>query len=149
MQDLGEADPSSFYKWQSVEVASPVFYSVEAAFDEIRKVCQHLTMTYRLIANSTCRLHIHVGNWSSGVDLPTLKRLMANLCTYEPQIHTLNPCERTSENSENAFSKPLRYNGAQSPHEPRNAGFKVPKDPSNFEALALVHKCSTKEDLIY
>lgn len=146
---FAQTDPSSFYKWQSVELASSVFYSVEAAFDEIRKVCQHLTTTYRVIANSTCGLHIHVGNCASGFDLPISKRLMANLWTYEPQIHTLNSFERTSKNSEYAVSKPLRYNGAHSQHQPRNAEFKDPKDPTNFEALALVHKCSTQEDLIY
>lgn len=144
-----EDDPMSFYKWQSVELASPVFYTIEEAFEEIRKVCLHLTTQYRVMTNSTCGLHIHVGNCSSGFDLPTLKRLMANLWTYEPQIHTLHPHERTSGISGYVFSKPLRYNGAHQPHQPEVANFADPYRPTNLEALTLVHKCKTKEELIY
>lgn len=147
---IPETGPLSFYEWRSVELASPVFYTVEAAYSEIRKVCQHLETTYHVMVNSTCGLHIHIGNGSFAFPLRTLKPLMASLWTWEPQIHILHPALRTMPTF--TFGKSLRHNGTHPLHAlhcPPNTKFKDPTAPTNNETVQQIYKCKTKEDLIY
>lgn len=146
--------PEAYYEWVSVEVPSPVFNSIPEAFEEIRKLCAHLKSTYRVMTNSTCGLHVHVGNGSAGFDLKILKKLMAALWTWEPQLQMLHPVEHTSSMYGFIFSKPLRCRGGMPPGGPSRVNTRRTKPREiinvfNHEALSMIFKTKTKEDLIY
>lgn len=149
-----ESALEAYYKWASVEVASPVFYSIHEAFEEIRKLCAHLKSRYRAMTNSTCGLHAHVGNGSASFDLTILKKLMAALWTWRPQLQILHPVERTSPEDGFIFSKPLRCRGGMPPGGPSRDNNRATKPRkiikvSNHESLSMISKAKTEENLMY
>lgn len=109
---------------------------------------------YRVITNSTCELHVHVGIGSAGFDLKILKKLMAALWTWKPQLQMLHPVEHTSPKNGLIFSKSLRCRGRMPPGGPSRDNDRWTKPckttkVSNHEALSMIFKTKAKEDLIY
>lgn len=105
--ELEDDHPQKVYDWYSVELASPAFHAVDVAFQEILLVCQMLPHRFRVNVNSSCGLHVHVGNGADGLALREVQNLMALLWTFEPQIHMLHPSGRTSEGAA-LFCRSLR-----------------------------------------
>lgn len=95
--------PPLNYKFRDVEVVSPPFHFCKEALNEVAVVCETLPSQYRLISNTSCSTHVHVGNGTLGFTLPYLRNLMAMLWAFEPQLDTLHPNHRVG---------PTRYNGS-------------------------------------
>ncbi|KAH7403500.1 putative amidoligase enzyme-domain-containing protein [Cadophora sp. MPI-SDFR-AT-0126] len=99
--------PPLNYKFRDIEVASPPFNFCKEALNEVTLVCETLPSQYRLISNTSCSTHVHVGNGIRGFTVPHLRNLMAILWTFESQLDTLHPQHRVG---------PTRYNGSLRAH---------------------------------
>ncbi|PVH87356.1 hypothetical protein DL98DRAFT_354492, partial [Cadophora sp. DSE1049] len=95
------------YKFRDIEVVSPPFHFCKEALNEVKVVCETLPSQYRLISNTSCSIHVHVGNGTRGFTVPHIRSLMALLWTFEPQMDTLHPQHRVG---------PTRYNGSLRKH---------------------------------
>ncbi|RDW59524.1 hypothetical protein BP6252_12611 [Coleophoma cylindrospora] len=82
------------YRWYAVEVVSPAYYHKRTTTDACRKVIRILREQYRMVVNSSCGLHVHVGNGLDGLNGTWLRNLMAVLWTFEPQLESLFPAHR-------------------------------------------------------
>ncbi|KAK0115261.1 hypothetical protein ONS96_013724 [Cadophora gregata f. sp. sojae] len=99
--------PPLNYKFRDIEVVSPPFHFCKEALNEVKVVCQTLPTHYRLISNTTCSTHVHVGNGVQGFTVTHLRSLMALLWAFEPQLDTLHPQHRVGR---------TRYNGSLREH---------------------------------
>lgn len=133
---LSRSDPRRVYQWVPMEVVSPVFFAVEESFEKVAFVCDLLTKRFRTNVNSSCGLHVHVGDGERGFRLEQLKTLMAALWCFEPQIQRLHPPERTKETA--FYCRPLRPKG------------RIPgrKTLTGLEACAKIFGYEREEELI-
>lgn len=76
----------------------------QASLDEIETVCSLLNSKYRVRNNTTTGLHVHVGHGDFGFTFDNLKKLIAFLYTFEPQMSSLHPPDRLN----NQFCRSMR-----------------------------------------
>lgn len=88
------------YLWIPAEIVSPAFEYSEAALTEVKIVVETLASKFRISCNRSCGIHIHVGNGPDGFVHETIRNLFATLWTFEPQIMTIHPAHRLT-NEEN------------------------------------------------
>ncbi|KAH7330150.1 putative amidoligase enzyme-domain-containing protein [Rhexocercosporidium sp. MPI-PUGE-AT-0058] len=105
--DASIKPPPLNYKFRDVELVSPPFYFSEKALNEVRVVCETLPSEYRLFTNTSCSIHVHVGNGTNGFTVSHLRKLMAILWAFEPQFDSLHPHHRVG---------PTRYSGSLREH---------------------------------
>lgn len=84
------------YEWTGVEVKSPALPLTAESLEEVRKMCELLRKHFKIIVNSTCGLHVHVGHGQKGFTNSNVKRIMAFMYAFEPQLDTLHPLHRLS-----------------------------------------------------
>ncbi|KAM3071269.1 hypothetical protein ACMFMF_007742 [Clarireedia jacksonii] len=83
------------YQYFGIEVRTPAFYYESDALLAIRGVCSLLKSQFRVSVNKSCGLHVHVGNCAGdGFTLPHLRRIVAFLHAFEPQLDTVHPSHR-------------------------------------------------------
>lgn len=82
------------YVWYPIEVQSPPYIFCEDSLQAVILACNVITSQFRLETNSTTGLHVHVGDGADGYALQTLKKLMAFLWIFEPQMDQLHPNRR-------------------------------------------------------
>lgn len=106
----GSIDPSA-ERWNSrsmgfgftpVEVRSPVFLLGNSAFEQIEKLLQVIKLNFDVFVNSSCGLHVHVGNWDKGFSVGTVKNLCLLVTGFERQLNSLHPRDRI----DNLYTKP-------------------------------------------
>jgi hypothetical protein len=98
------------YVWYPIEVQSPPYIFCEDSLQAVRLACQVITGEFRVETNATTGLHVHVGDGADGYALKTVKKLMAFLWTFEPQIDQLHPKRRAriSDNEAHTWYESLR-----------------------------------------
>lgn len=90
--------------WDAVEISSPPLYASEEAYNLISALVRLLTTNLRVRVNSTCGLHVHVGNGHHQIDLRALRNYAALLWASEPVLSMLDCPTR----SFNYWSKSIR-----------------------------------------
>jgi hypothetical protein len=109
-------DPSVYptrpqdYSWFQMEVQSPPYVFCDDSLQAVRLACKTLTSEFRVETNASTGLHVHVAEGADGYALQTVKKLMAFLWTFEPQIDQLHPNRRArlSEDDEKTWYESLR-----------------------------------------
>lgn len=110
-RDLSIKYPDLNYKFLPIEVISPAFYYSQEAINEITVACETLTGRYRIAAIESGSVHVHVGDGMYGFTVSHLRKLMALLWTFEPQLDTLHPPHCTGRDR---YSSPLRISAGLS-----------------------------------
>jgi hypothetical protein len=88
--------PQDYY-WFSMEVQSPPYIFCEDALQAVKLACRTLTSEFRVETNTSTGLHVHAAEGADGYAFQTVKKLMAFLWTFEPQIDQLHPNRRASD----------------------------------------------------
>lgn len=98
------------YFWFPIEVQSPPYIFCDDSLQAVRLACNVITSEFRVETNATTGLHVHVGDGADGYTLSTMKKLMAFLWTFEPQIDQLHPNRRArlSEDAGETWYESLR-----------------------------------------
>lgn len=127
--------PDDRYEYYPVELQSPIFYSTEEGYDEVRKVVEVLTSNYRIHTNESCGLHVHVGDEDKGLPLEVFRNLLAYIWSFEPQLSQIHPSHRLSNSYCYSFGSltelgKLHYGG-----HPRKAGLERIIKAESFEEL--------------
>lgn len=88
------------YGYCDVSIKSPASPLSQQAFSEIEDVLDILSSIADLevIFDSSCGLHVHVGNESAGFPLQTLKNVSILTTVFEAQFSSLHPPERVLNN---------------------------------------------------
>jgi len=82
------------YRYVGVEVKSPVLNFSDVSMQQVEDLCLLLTRTYHIRNNKSTGLHVHIGCYELGFDMISVKRLIAFLYTFEPQLSSLHPNHR-------------------------------------------------------
>ncbi|KAM7186787.1 hypothetical protein V8F33_011630 [Rhypophila sp. PSN 637] len=79
------------YTWVPVEISSPKLFSDDTHIhDSVTAVMDALKENFRVVANYTCDIHVHVGRMDGEeFPLPALQRLGALLWMTEPILRTI------------------------------------------------------------
>jgi hypothetical protein len=83
-----------FYNFRDVEVVSPVLLNIPESHQAVREVTKILTNSFRVSVNSSCGLHVHVGDGTKGFPMSTLRHLAACIWAFDPQISTIHEWHR-------------------------------------------------------
>jgi hypothetical protein len=75
----------------AIEVVTPAFEFSEPALDQVQYVCYLLLRTGKIKVDSTCALHVHIGNGTRGFTFHEVQALLALYWTFEPQIQSPQP----------------------------------------------------------
>ena len=78
----------------AIEVKSPATWFSGDALKEVGFVAGLLTSKYVLAVNETMGLHCHVGNGVESFEFDTMRKLIAFLWGFEPQLNSLHPQSR-------------------------------------------------------
>jgi Putative amidoligase enzyme len=84
----------SRYSWEPIEVQSPPYPVCRESLEKIKLACQTLTSNFHLVVNSTCGLHVHIGVSDFGIPVHIVRKLIAFLYCFEPQINAIHPQHR-------------------------------------------------------
>ncbi|KAF5674076.1 hypothetical protein FHETE_3136 [Fusarium heterosporum] len=87
-EDGGRVEDPMFI-WQSVEIASPPMYACDEANELVSAIIRLITTKLRARVNTSCGLHVHVGNGPHPLDLRALRNYSALLWASEPVLSTL------------------------------------------------------------
>ncbi|KAI9051129.1 hypothetical protein LZ554_005231 [Drepanopeziza brunnea f. sp. 'monogermtubi'] len=90
-----------------MEVVSPAFFSSPKALNEVNLVCETLPRKYRLATNTSCSVHVHVGNGDRGFTLEHLQNMMALFWVFEGQLDSIHPYHRVKGTK--TYSGALRF----------------------------------------
>ena len=102
--ELEGAEPSGTgSRFTGIELRTPVFFYTDNAIEEIRQVLKLLTDHFDAFVNTTCGLHVHVGNGHEGFPLETMKNFGSLVSSFERQFNSLHPLHRL----DNYYAKPL------------------------------------------
>lgn len=94
VQDISIVHPNELYEWVDIEINSPVMYFCPASLQAVQLVCHLLTSNFRINVNSTCGLHVHVGNGVKGFDFGTIQNLMGFMYAFDPVLLAIHPPHR-------------------------------------------------------
>ncbi|KAM0299228.1 hypothetical protein ACHAPM_007992 [Fusarium culmorum] len=132
--------------WDAVEISSPPLYASEEAYNLISALVRLLTTNLRVRVNSTCGLHVHVGNGHHQIDLRALRNYAALLWASEPVLSTLDCPTR----SFNYWSKSIRrrhsVNLARGATANEAHGEMVAKQPPVASQTALLQHLRVDDD---
>ncbi|WZH39681.1 putative amidoligase enzyme-domain-containing protein [Fusarium acuminatum] len=87
-EDGGRTEPPMYF-WESVEIASPPMYACDEAYKPVSAVVRLLTTKLRVRVNTSCGLHVHVGNGPHPLDMRAARNYAALLRASEPVLSTL------------------------------------------------------------
>ena len=81
-----------------VEIKTPIFYWSEndAAFQSMKIALHALQSNLRTFTNSSCGLHVHVGNRDLGFPGKALKRFTYLVTVFQDQLASLHPYHRVN-----------------------------------------------------
>lgn len=84
------------YEFLGVELKTPVFFFRDraAAFERLAAAFHLIQLQYHVFTNSSCGMHIHVGNRSFGFPRQTLKTFAQMVLVFERQLESLHPLHR-------------------------------------------------------
>ena len=84
------------FEFLGVEIKTPVFFFREraVAFQQLATAFQLIQLQYFVFTNSSCGLHVHVGNRSLGFPRQTLKTFAQMVLVFERQLESLHPIHR-------------------------------------------------------
>lgn len=116
--------------WHAIEVQTPVLDYSPSALEQVKWVAEILVSKFDLHVNSTCGLHVHVGNESRGFSLRTLKNFGSLITVFEKQLNSLHPPDRL----QSTYAKP-----------PRKA---FRKNASAREKLLIIDQLESVDELI-
>jgi hypothetical protein len=128
------------YQSVGVEVRSPAYFYSANSLQEVGYAMGVLTSTYVLSVNHTTGLHVHVGNGMESFQFDTMRRLVAFLWAFEPQISTLHPPQRFNH----GWAGSLRYCSAYS----RSYSDAYSRLPRPLEGVAHFLKSNNWKDLL-
>ncbi|KAF7540915.1 hypothetical protein G7Z17_g12095 [Cylindrodendrum hubeiense] len=86
----------SGYTWRSMELKSPASYACEEAFKMIKIVVSLITANFRCRVNSSCGIHVHVGNGPYRMDLQAARNFAVLTWAAEPKLSVLHCPSRTT-----------------------------------------------------
>ena len=86
------------FEFLGVEIKTPIFFFREraAAFQQLATAFQLVQLQYFVFTNSSCGLHVHVGNRSLGFPRQTLKTFAQMVLVFERQLESLHPIHRVN-----------------------------------------------------
>ncbi|PVH68781.1 hypothetical protein DL98DRAFT_629026 [Cadophora sp. DSE1049] len=82
------------YAWCGVEIKTPALPFTTESLQAVRDVCTLVQKHFKILVNTSCGLHVHVGHGKSGFSTYNIAKIMAFIYTFEPQISTLHPIHR-------------------------------------------------------
>ncbi|KAI1374365.1 hypothetical protein F4677DRAFT_425893 [Hypoxylon crocopeplum] len=82
------------YKFFSVEITSPAERALPAAFYAVHYALNLLNSRYRTSVNSSCGMHVHVGDGVEPMPIEHLRRVMGLFFAADPLLACLHPPER-------------------------------------------------------
>ena len=84
------------HEFLGVELKSPIFFFSDraAAFQQLSAAFQLIQLQYHVFTNSSCGLHVHVGNRGLGFPRQTLKTFAQMVVVFERQLESLHPRHR-------------------------------------------------------
>ncbi|KAH7022648.1 putative amidoligase enzyme-domain-containing protein [Ilyonectria destructans] len=93
-----EADDEegSGYAWKGVELKSPASYAFDEAFNMIKVVLSLVTANFRCRVNSSCGIHVHLGNGPYRMDMQAARNFAALIWAAEPKLSVLHCPSRTT-----------------------------------------------------
>jgi hypothetical protein len=89
VDEIGGRTEPPMYSWESVEIASPPMYACDEAYKLVSAVVRLLTTKLRVRVNTSCGLHVHVGNGPHPLDMRAARNYAALLWASEPVLSTL------------------------------------------------------------
>ena len=128
------------YQSVGIEVRSPAYFYSANSLKEVGYAMGVLTSKYVLSVNHTTGLHVHVGNGMESFQFDTMRRLIAFLWAFEPQISTLHPPQRFNHN----WAGSLRYASVFS----RSFGDACSRLPRPLEGVAHFLKSNNWQGLL-
>ncbi len=112
-----------------IEIKSPALRFCPKALRRVEKVVQLITEKFDASVNTSCGMHVHVGNRKKGFPLQTLKNLCMLTTMFEHQLNSLHPPHRIG----NLHAKgPSAVFGAQNP----------------WDTLQKIQSCESKVKLV-
>ncbi|KAM0343342.1 hypothetical protein ACHAPU_008663 [Fusarium lateritium] len=85
----GGRNHDPMYTWVSVEISSPPMYASDEAHGLVSAIIRLITTKLRARVNTSCGLHVHVGNGPHPLDVRALRNYSALLWASEPVLSTL------------------------------------------------------------
>jgi hypothetical protein len=82
------------YRFANIEINSSAAWTSNVAFTEIQRIIKVIRHHYRVRVNSTCGLHVHVGNGLRPFDTQTLRRSAALIWCLDPVLADIHPPQR-------------------------------------------------------
>ena len=93
-QGINEKGPLGKYTYIPIEVKSRVLLFDDFSLTEIRKAVTAINLRHNVTVNSSCGLHVHVGNLKRGFPLQTLRNFSTFVAAFERQLSTLHDSDR-------------------------------------------------------
>lgn len=94
-EDGSVGEPEQDYFWASVELKSPASYATDEALDMILLVVHLIKSNFRCRVNTSCGLHVHIGNGYDRIEARAARNFAALWWAAEPLITMLQAPERT------------------------------------------------------
>lgn len=135
-------DPKT-YSNLGVEVRSRMLTFSKASLSEVEAVCSLLNRKYRVRNNATTGLHVHVGHSNFGFTFDNLKKLIAFLYTFEPQMSSLHPPHRLN----NEYCRSMRENCLFTKTYQQKHGFRPSHEDFVCNVMNHTHRNELLEDI--
>ncbi|KAL6403009.1 hypothetical protein AUP68_12340 [Ilyonectria robusta] len=90
-----DGEEGSGYIWKGVELKSPASYAFDEAFNMIKVVISLVTGKFRCRVNTSCGIHVHLGNGPYRMDLQAARNFAALIWAAEPKLAVLHCPSRT------------------------------------------------------
>jgi hypothetical protein len=120
------------YIYTQVEVRTRVLPFNDKSFDEIQSALDTIKSKFRTYINSTCGLHVHVGNGQKGFHQTTVQNLASLLYSFEPVLSAIHPAHRQDQSHCRSLR---RWAGIVSKHPSLHTNAARPRDISNPAAI--------------
>lgn len=88
-----------------VELQSPAYHLTDHSINQVEQVLKLLTNNFDVFVNSSCGLHVHVGNGHRGLPVRTLKNFCFLTAAFERQLNSLHPLHRIQNEYARPFSR--------------------------------------------
>ncbi|KAG5746236.1 hypothetical protein H9Q70_011074 [Fusarium xylarioides] len=95
VSEFGTEWKNNAYVWDVVEIASPPMYACDEAYRLASVVVRLLTNNLRLRVNTSCGLHVHVGNGPHQMDMHASRNYAALQWASDPVLSTLHSPARS------------------------------------------------------
>lgn len=112
-----------------IEIKSPALRFCPRALRRVQKVLLLITQEFDAFVNTSCGLHVHIGNRKKGFSLQTLKNFCMLTAMFEQQLNSLHPAHRIGNHH---VKGPSAVFGGQNP----------------WENMQRIQRCDTKSDLV-